>query len=119
MPAKTRHPSWILDYDTKKETVSAPAALSRTKRTSYLAVDGTDAHTLGAPTFAGQYKYIETVSAANTPVSTVTVTGMKNSGQNVFSGFGTFSDSVPKSLTLYSPDGLTWSIVSMVGVTVA
>lgn len=107
-------------YMQDAETVSSDAAaLSTSVCTSYLAVDATDAHTLAAPSFKGQFKHIATVSAANTPVCTVTVTGMRQSGANVFAGFGTISDSAPKSLTLHSPDGVSWNIWAMVGVTVS
>lgn len=109
----------INTYDESSETVAAPSALSLTVRTSLLAITGTDAHTLAAPTFKRQYKNIQAISGASTPVSTVTVTGMRVAGQNVFAGFGDVADDAPKSLTLYSPDGASWDIVSMVGLTVS
>lgn len=107
-------------YMRSSEVVAAPAALSTSVYASYLAVDGTDPHTLAAPAFAGQYKYIATISGANTPSSTVTVTGMRVAAQDVFSGFGAGAvATTPMTLLLYSPDGVAWDIVSMVGVTVA
>lgn len=112
----------IKAYELLEETVSAPAALSLDVYTSKLAVDGTDAHTVAAPKFAGQWKYIFTLSAANTPVSTVAVSSCRmggTTGTRTFAGFGTTGATAPKSLELYSPDGLVWDVHSMVGVTVS
>ena len=106
-------------YMRSAETVDAPAALSVEKCYSYLSITGTDAHTLAAPAFAGQFKHISVIAVASTPVSTVTVTGMRVATQNVFSGFGDFADALPKVLVLHSPDGVAWDIWTMLGVTVA
>lgn len=105
------------------EVTSDAAALSLEHRVSPLAVSGTDAHTLAAPKWAGQEKYIYTKSAASTPVCTVAVASCAGASgapaTRTFAGFGTISASAPKALTLRSHDGLTWTIESMVGVTVS
>lgn len=108
----------IAVYDEKTETVTS-GALSLTAGTSYLSIDGTKAFTLGAPIFKKQRKRVQTTVATNTPVGALTVTGMKYADANVFSGFGTIAGNAPKALVLYSADGSTWVIESMVGVTVA
>lgn len=109
-------------YDEGVETLSAPGACALDKMTTLLAVDGTDAFTLAAPTFKRQWKRIGQVSGANTPIGTLTVTGMRIATQNVFSGFNQTTaglDTAPRLLDLYSPDGLVWDIAGMNGVTVA
>lgn len=57
----------------KTETVSAPGALSLAAEITYLEVDGTDAFTLAAATTVGHRKIIECITAANTPLGTVTL----------------------------------------------
>lgn len=57
----------------KTETVSAPGALSLAAETTLLEVDGTDAFTLAAATTVGHRKVIECITAANTPLGTVTL----------------------------------------------
>lgn len=71
------------------ETLAAPGVVSTATSLTKLAVDGTDNHTLAAPNRRGQIKAIRTVSAANTPVSAITVTG--GNGFTTISGFGTLS----------------------------
>ncbi len=56
------------------DALAAPGALSLSIKRSTLAVDGTDAFTLAAPTFANQEKIITCISAANTPAGTLTIT---------------------------------------------
>lgn len=111
------------EYNRKMDASTAVLALSVVKRTSSLAVSGTMAFTLPAPRFINQMKVVYTQSAASTPVATLAVASCNGASgaaaTRTFSGFGTISASAPKSLTLESLDGLTWTIVSMVGVTVA
>jgi hypothetical protein len=112
----------IANYESTRETLSAPGALNQKKCNHYLAVDGTDAFTLSAPKFKGQKHRISQLSGANSPVGSLTVTGMKIATQNVFSGFDRTTaqlDAAPRYLELVSEDGATWTIVSMIGVTVA
>lgn len=56
------------------EIVAAPGAISVVKRTSLLAIDGTDAYTLAAGLFGGQRKLIQCSVAANIPAGQVTGT---------------------------------------------
>jgi hypothetical protein len=59
------------DYDDGVELVTS-GALSVTKRTSKISIDGTKAYTLADGTFVGQIKVIICTVAANTPAGTVT-----------------------------------------------
>ncbi len=56
------------------DAIVAPGALSLSIVRSTLAVDGTDAFTLAAPTFVNQRKIITCLSGATTPVGTLTIT---------------------------------------------
>ncbi len=56
------------------DSISAAGALSLQTHVSELTVSGTLAFTLAAPTVAGQRKRIVCVSAASTPLGTVTIT---------------------------------------------
>jgi hypothetical protein len=106
----------IRTYDAASEESAAAAsgALSVAVRTSNVAVDGTDARTLAAPTFAGQYKQINVTSGANTPILDVTVTGTRVSTQNVIRIAG-MTTGQTASVTLYSPDGTVWDVVGSAG----
>lgn len=110
-------------YEGLEETLTASGqACSVDVFVTKLAVDATDAFTCPAPKFAKQWKYIETLSAANTPVATVAVASCRMGGATAtrtFAGFGTISASAPKALLLFSPDGVVWVPMSMVGVTVS
>lgn len=55
------------------DAVSASGALSSTQYISELTISGTKAYTLAAPTMAGERKRIVCVSAASTPLGTVTI----------------------------------------------
>jgi len=55
------------------ESVSAAGALALDSYVTELTVSGTKAYTLAAPTVAGQRKRIVCVSAASTPLGTVTI----------------------------------------------
>ena len=109
----------------ERSAAAATGALSLTKRVSNIAVDGTDARTLGRPRFKGQQKVINIVSGANTPILNVTVTGMRNSTQDVWTLSGFVAASAPRAIVLESFDGTVWDCVSVVspgsatGVTVA
>lgn len=56
------------------DAISAAGALALNTYESQLTVSGTVAYTLAAPTAAGQKKKITCVSAASTPLGTVTIT---------------------------------------------
>lgn len=123
MPIR-RRPQELINrrYEEKEETVSAAGALSLKVMTSHLAITGTMAFTIAAPQFKRQYKRIQTASAASTPVGTVAVSSCRMGGATAtrtFAGFGTTGATAPKSVTLYSPDGVVWDVESMVGVTVS
>ena len=113
---KLRHPSWIAKYDVAVENSAAAAtgALSLAKRTSNVALDGTDARTLAAPKFKGQYKTINISSGANTPILNLTVTGMRNATQDVWTLTGFVAATAPRSVTFHSPDGVVWDCVAVV-----
>lgn len=63
-----------VDTGSLVDAVSAAGALSLAMYTTELTVSGTVAYTLAAPTYAGQRKRIVCVSAASTPLGTVTLT---------------------------------------------
>lgn len=60
------------DADWAIQAVSAPGAITPTKRVVTLAVDGTDAFTLADGTNLGDEVMVVCISGANTPVGTVT-----------------------------------------------
>lgn len=107
-------------YNEQVESISATGACSVAVRTTLLTVDGTVAYTLAGPTFKGQYKTIQIISGANTPIANITVTGMRNSTQDVWTMATFVAATAPRALTLYSADGLVWDAFATVGtVTVA
>jgi hypothetical protein len=57
------------------ETVSAPGAIAPSVYETHLAVDGTDAFTMGDGLYVGQRKRVTCITAANTPLGTVTLNG--------------------------------------------
>ncbi len=57
------------------ETVSAPGAIAPGVYETHLEVDGTDAFTMGDGQHIGQRKRITCITAANTPLGTVTLNG--------------------------------------------
>ena len=107
----------LYNYDQSSEASAAAGtgALSVAVRTSYVTLDGTDARTLAAPTFAGQHKDVYVVAGANTPVLALTVTGTKVSGANVFTSGTWVEASAPLGLLFYSTDGTSWDPPVMIG----
>jgi hypothetical protein len=102
MAKERKHYGSVERYNRGVEFSAAAAtgALSLTKRTSVVVVDGTDARTLAAPRFEGQEKTIKVGPAsANTPILNVTVTGMRNSTQNVWTLTGWVAATAPRSVT--------------------
>lgn len=97
------------------DTLAAPGVVSLGTDLTKLAVDGTDPHTLAAPNRRGQVKAIRTISAANTPVSVITVTG--GNGFTTMSGFGTLSAFV--ILMANAAATPQWEIVASGSVTFA
>ena len=107
----------IAKYNASEEASAAAAtgALSVAVRTSNVTLDGTDARSLAAPTFAGQYKTVQVVAGANTPVLVLTVAGMTVATQNVWTS-GTFhADTGPLSITFYSGNGTSWDLHAVCG----
>jgi hypothetical protein len=92
------------------DSVSAAGALDLTKYVTELTVSGTLAFTLAAPTYAGQRKVIRCVSAASSPLGTVTV-----SSPDTTTGFvcaSTFQfDAVGQAVELQATAGLKWRAI--------
>lgn len=89
------------------DALSAAGALSLTSYVTELTISGTIAFTLAAPTVIGQRKRITCVSAASTPIGTVTVTspdtttGFTLPSTLVFTAAG-------QSIELVATPGLLW-----------
>ena len=89
------------------EGISAAGALSLTAAITELTVSGTKAYTLAAPTVAGQKKRIVCVSAASTPLGTVTISSPDDTTGFVCSSTFTFTD-VGQAIELVATTGLKW-----------
>jgi hypothetical protein len=89
------------------DAVSAAGALSLTAYVTELTVSGTKAYTLAAPTVAGQRKRITCVSAASTPLGTVTVSSPDDTAGFVCASAFTF-DAVGQSIELIATSALKW-----------
>jgi hypothetical protein len=89
------------------EGISAAGALSLGIYQTELTVSGTKAYTLAAPTFAGQRKRIVCVSAASTPLGTVTVSSPDDTAGFVCSSTFTFTD-VGQAIELVATSALKW-----------
>lgn len=89
------------------DAVSAAGALDLGKYVTELTVSGTKAYTLAAPTFAGQRKRIVCVSAASTPLGTVTLTSPDDTTGFVCAGAFTFTD-VGQAIELMATSALKW-----------
>lgn len=95
------------DTSSLVEAVSAAGALSLNAYLTELTVSGTKAYTLAAPTFAGQRKKITCVSAASSPLGTVTVSSPDDTAGFVCSSTFTFTD-VGQSIELQATSALKW-----------
>lgn len=91
------------------EAISAAGALSLNTYVSELTVSGTKAYTLAAPTFAGQRKRIQCVSAASTPLGTVTITSPDDTAGFVCPAAPIFT-AVAQCLELIATSALKWRI---------
>lgn len=99
-------------YERFTDAVVAPGACSTSRIQTTLAVDGTDAFTLAAPTRVGQRKIITCVSAANTPAGTLTITSPDDTAGFVCrSTF--FFDVAGQEITLEATAGLKWRNVAI------
>ena len=92
------------------DSVSAAGALSLNTYTTELTVSGTKAYTLAAPTYAGQRKLIRCVSAASSPLGTVTVSSPDDTTGFVCSSAFTFTD-VGQAIELQATSALKWRAV--------
>lgn len=120
MAGSRRHYGTREEYGDNIETLIAGVSLaaSLSKRVTRLPQSSAYAATLAAPKFIDQEKYFVSIAwAAN--AQTLTVTGMDNPTNDVFTFAATASATTPRTLLLKSYDGVSWSIVSMVNVTVA
>lgn len=92
------------------DAVSASGALDANKFVTELTVSGTKAYTLAAPTVAGQRKLIRCVSAASTPLGTLTVSSPDTTTGFVCASTFLF-DTVGQEVELQATSGLLWRAV--------
>lgn len=92
------------------EAISAAGALALDSYITELTVSGTKAYTLAAPTVAGQRKRIVCVSAASTPLGTVTISSPDDTTGFVCSSTFTFTD-VGQAIELIATTALKWRCV--------
>lgn len=93
------------------DAVVAPGACSLVRIQTTLAVDGTDAFTLAAPTRVGQRKVITCISGANTPAGTLTVTSPDDTAGFVCAA-SFFFDTAGQEIELVATSGLKWRAVA-------
>ncbi len=95
------------------DALSADGALSLTRVRTTLAVTGTDAYTLAAPTLVNQRKIITCVLAASIPAATLTITS-----PDTTTGFACpatfFFDVVGQEIELVATSALLWRCVRVV-----
>lgn len=89
------------------DSVTAAGALSLASYATELTVSGTVAYTLAAPTVAGQKKKITCISAASTPLGTVTITSPETLAGFVCASSFCFT-TVGQSIELQATSGLKW-----------
>lgn len=89
------------------EAISVAGALSLGVYTTELTISGTLAFTLAAPTFAGQRKRVVCVSAASTPLGTLTVTGPDTTAGFVCGTVFTFN-AVGQEIEFVATAALKW-----------
>lgn len=88
------------------------ATLSPSLFSSELAVSGTMAFTLAAPTVAGQRKRITCVSATSTPLGTVTITSPDQTAGLVCPSTFTFT-AAGQEVSLMATSALTWRVTAV------
>lgn len=96
-----------VDVGAGVEAVSAAGALALDQYVTELTISGTMAFTLAAPTVAGQKKRITCVSAASTPLGTVTISSPDTTAGFVLPSVVTFT-SAGQALELVATAGLLW-----------
>jgi hypothetical protein len=89
------------------DAISAAGACALDKYVTELTVSGTKAYTLAAPTVAGQRKRIVCVSAASTPLGTVTISSPDDTAGFVCATAFTF-DAVGQAIELLATSALKW-----------
>ena len=95
------------------DSVSAAGALALDKYLTELTVSGTKAYTLAAPTVAGQRKRIVCVSAASTPLGTVTISSPDDTAGFVCASAFTFTN-VGQAIELVATAALKWRATRVV-----
>lgn len=95
------------DTSSLVEAISAAGAISRNAYLTELTVSGTKAYTLAAPTYAGQRKRIVCVSAASSPLGTVTISSPDDTAGFVCASAFTFTD-VGQAIELQATSALKW-----------
>lgn len=96
-----------------RESITAPGALSLLDFASEIAVDGTDAFTLAAPTYIGQRKRVVIVGAANTPAGTLTVSSPDDTTGFVCPATF-FFDAVGQTLEFRATAALKWRCIEKI-----
>lgn len=89
------------------DAVSAAGALSLTRVRTELTVSGTKAYTLAAPTLVNQRKVITCVSAASTPLGSVTISSPDDTTGFVCATVFTFT-AVGQEIELEATSALKW-----------
>src|SRR6266568_2958604 len=90
--------------------VSAAGACSLTRIVTELTVSGTKAYTLAAPTYTGQKKIVRCVSAASTPIGTLTVASPDDVAGYVCAPTFIF-DTVGQEIELEATSALKWRCI--------
>lgn len=92
------------------DALAAPGALSLTRVRTTLAIDGTDAFTLAAPTYVNQRKVITCITAASIPVGTLTISSPDDTTGFVCPATFVFN-TVGQEITLEATSALKWRCV--------
>lgn len=92
------------------DAVSAAGAASLTTYLTELTVSGTKAYTLAAPTVAGQRKLVRCISAASSPLGTLTVSSPDTTAGFVCSATFIFN-AVGQEVEFVATSGLLWRAV--------
>lgn len=96
-----------VDTGSLVESISAAGALTLGVYATELTISGTVAYTLAAPTFAGQRKKITCISAASTPLGTVTISSPETLAGFVCASAFVFT-TAGQSIELMATSGLKW-----------
>lgn len=94
------------------DALTADGAISLTRVNTTLAVTGTDAYTLAAPTVVGQRKKITCVLAASIPAATITISSPDDTTGFVCPATF-FMDTVGQEIELEATSALKWRCVGI------